>query len=112
MCESCTKGQLNTNFTRRCNLIEHFRNRWKLEYITSLREYHRYTGNNRQEIKVGEVVQPCSFRTVKDSSRVHEPSDSKTLSTGNHRTEATSAEGRLSRATKEAAMIKIHKWTS
>lgn len=45
--------QLNTNFTRRFNLIEHFRNRWKLENLTSLREYHRNTENNRQEIKVG-----------------------------------------------------------
>ena len=52
MCESHTKGQLNTNFTRRCNLIEHFRNRWKLEYLNSLRGYHRNTGNNRHEIKV------------------------------------------------------------
>ena len=43
----------NTDFKRRCN----FRNRWKLEYLTSPREYHRNTGNNRQEIKVGEVVQ-------------------------------------------------------
>ena len=105
MCESRTKSQLNTHFTRRCNLIYHFSNRWKLEYLTSLREYHRHTGNNRQEIKVGDVVQIHNdthrnqwklgiidklftgednrVRTVKDSSRVHEPSDSKTLTTGN-----------------------------
>lgn len=62
MCESRTKDQLNTNFTRRCNLIEHFRNRWKLEYLTSCRECHRYTGNDRQEVKVGEVVHDDTYR--------------------------------------------------
>ena len=56
MCESHTKDQLNKNFTRWCNLIEHFSNRWKLEYLTSLPEYHQFIGNNRQEMKVGEIV--------------------------------------------------------
>ncbi|VDI19671.1 ethanolamine-phosphate phospho-lyase, partial [Mytilus galloprovincialis] len=39
--------------------MEHFWNRWKSEYITTLREFHRQTGNNcnLQTIQVGDVVQ-------------------------------------------------------
>jgi hypothetical protein len=38
-------------------LINNFRNRWKQEYLTALREHHRVTGNNNQMITVGDVVQ-------------------------------------------------------
>ena len=38
-------------------LINHFRERWRHEYLTSLRQYHQTTGNNKQTIKVGDVVQ-------------------------------------------------------
>ena len=38
------------------HLLEHFRNRWKREYLTSLREFHKASGNNLQQIKVGDVV--------------------------------------------------------
>ena len=36
--------------------LQHFRSRWRHEYLTSLREYHKTTGTNRQKVKVGEVV--------------------------------------------------------
>ena len=38
-------------------LIDHFRDRWKSEYLTALREYHRTTGQTKQTIKEGDVVQ-------------------------------------------------------
>ncbi|XP_053378515.1 uncharacterized protein LOC128548137 [Mercenaria mercenaria] len=38
-------------------LIDHFRERWRHEYLTALREYHRVTGNNQQKISPGDVVQ-------------------------------------------------------
>ena len=38
------------------HLLEHFRSRWRQEYLTSLREFHKASGNNMQRIKVGDVV--------------------------------------------------------
>ena len=38
------------------HLLEHFRNRWKREYLTLLREFHKASGHNSQRIKVGDVV--------------------------------------------------------
>ena len=37
-------------------VIKHFWSRWKNEYLTALRETHRTTGNNAQQIKIGDVV--------------------------------------------------------
>ena len=37
-------------------LFKHFLTRWQKEYLTSLREFHRSTGNNTQMIGVGDVV--------------------------------------------------------
>ena len=37
-------------------LLNQFQARWKYEYSTSLREYHRTTGNNSQQIKPGDIV--------------------------------------------------------
>ena len=37
-------------------LLTHFPTCWKQEYLTSLREFHRTSGNNDQQIKVGDVV--------------------------------------------------------
>lgn len=37
-------------------IFKHFETRWKREYLTALREKHRVTGNNYQEIKTGDVV--------------------------------------------------------
>lgn len=38
-------------------LTDHFRERWNHEYLTGLREHHQTTGNNKQTITVGDVVQ-------------------------------------------------------
>ena len=37
-------------------VIKHFWSCWKHEYLTALRETHKTTGNNMQEVKVGDVV--------------------------------------------------------
>ena len=37
-------------------IIKHFWNRWRHEYLTPLRETHKTTGDNKQQVKVGEVV--------------------------------------------------------
>ena len=37
-------------------LLNQFQARWKYEYLTSLREHHRTTGSNSQQIKPGDVV--------------------------------------------------------
>ena len=36
--------------------MKSFQSRWIHEYLTSLREYHRASGHNSQQIKVGDVV--------------------------------------------------------
>ncbi|XP_065894153.1 uncharacterized protein [Dysidea avara] len=41
---------------RQAIIIQHFENRWKSEYLTVLRETHRVTGNNHQEVKAGDIV--------------------------------------------------------
>ncbi|CAC5360971.1 unnamed protein product [Mytilus coruscus] len=35
-------------------LLQHFRTGWKKEYLTSLREFYRASGNNLQRIKTGD----------------------------------------------------------
>ena len=37
-------------------MLKHFWTRWKSEYLTTLREFHKTTGNNIQRVKVGDVV--------------------------------------------------------
>ena len=37
-------------------VIEKFWNRWKTEYLTSLREFNRISGHNKEVIQVGDVV--------------------------------------------------------
>ena len=37
-------------------LLQHFTTRWRNDYIISLREYHRTSGNNECKISVGDVV--------------------------------------------------------
>ena len=37
-------------------MLKHFWTRWRLEYLTALREFHKTTGNNIQQVKVGDVV--------------------------------------------------------
>ena len=41
---------------RQALTLQHFRRRWRDEYLTSLREFHQGTGKNKQTIKVGDVV--------------------------------------------------------
>lgn len=36
-------------------LINHFRERWTREYLTRRREYHTATGNNNQNLNIGDV---------------------------------------------------------
>ena len=43
-------------FSRQAQIFEHFQNRWRQEYLTSLREYHKTTGKNDQSVKTGDVV--------------------------------------------------------
>ena len=51
-----THGSVNklSNFKRR--VIQHFWTRWRNEYLTSLREYHRCHGGEGQDVNVGDVV--------------------------------------------------------
>ena len=35
--------------------LQHFRSRWRHEYLTSLREYHKTTGTDTQKVNVGDV---------------------------------------------------------
>ncbi|XP_053390985.1 uncharacterized protein LOC128553823 [Mercenaria mercenaria] len=64
------KPSTQTDISKRARilkqLIGNFRERWRHEYLTSLRQYHRTTGNNTQTIKVGDVVQ-----IYDDSPRTH-----------------------------------------
>ena len=49
--------KLNKNLQRNNELINHFRSRWKHEYLTSLHEFHRTSGRNEQTIQIGDNVQ-------------------------------------------------------
>ena len=40
----------------RASIFDHFRKRWTEEYLRSLREFHRATGNNNELVKPGSVV--------------------------------------------------------
>jgi len=37
-------------------IIKHFNNRWRTEYLTALREAHRKTGDNAQQVKISDIV--------------------------------------------------------
>ncbi|XP_052281004.1 uncharacterized protein LOC127878512 [Dreissena polymorpha] len=50
-------SQINKRAKLQAHIISQFQKRWKFEYLTGLREYHRATGNNTQSIRVGDVVQ-------------------------------------------------------
>ena len=57
--EDPTFGE-DSQIKRRAKLLaltlRHFRHRWKHEYLTALREFHRASGNNNQTVKVGDIV--------------------------------------------------------
>lgn len=52
-----TNAKFNEISRRQRDIIQHFWNRWKQEYITSLREFHRISGKNEQCIQKGDIVQ-------------------------------------------------------
>ena len=49
-------SSINRRAKQQALTLQHFRSRWKHEYLTSLREHHKTTGTKRQKVKVGEVV--------------------------------------------------------
>lgn len=150
---------VNMQLTRRCQLIEHFRTRWKMEYLTSLREYHRVTGKNSQQVKIGEIVQihddthrnawklgiidkllvgednrvrSVQLKTARgytnrpiaklyplevNATEMEEPADRRPNATDEMDQEPSTSKDapgsrRPIRASKDAAMTKIHQWTS
>ncbi|XP_071132833.1 uncharacterized protein [Mytilus edulis] len=48
---------LDKRAKRQSLIIQQFWNRWKSEYLTSLREFHQKTGNNKRRIEIGDLVQ-------------------------------------------------------
>ena len=52
-----TSNQMRSIVDRQGILLRHFQSRWKKEYLTALREFHRHTGTNEQTVSVGDVVQ-------------------------------------------------------
>jgi len=42
--------------TNQARLLEHFQARWRREYLTALREFHKVSGRNAQSVKVGDIV--------------------------------------------------------
>ena len=49
--------EIQRNAKRLVLLLRHFYQRWRQEYLTSLREFHQNTGTDKETIKVGDVVQ-------------------------------------------------------
>ena len=50
------KNSLCKRFERQRDIIDHFWNRWRQDYLTSLREFHRVTGDNKRTINIGDIV--------------------------------------------------------
>ena len=50
------KDSICKGFQRQRDIIDHFWNRWRLEYLTSLREFHTVTGDNKRLINIGYIV--------------------------------------------------------
>ena len=51
-----TYGEVCGNAKVLANILQSFQKRWRHEYLTSLREVHRATGNNSTSVKTGDVV--------------------------------------------------------
>ena len=45
-------SEANKALERKLTLIEHFSKRWRTEYLTGLREFHRVSGENEHHVKV------------------------------------------------------------
>jgi hypothetical protein len=52
-----THTEANKQLERKELVLQHFLNRWRMEYLTGLREFHKFAGNNATRIKVGDIVQ-------------------------------------------------------
>ncbi|XP_060561153.1 uncharacterized protein LOC132720924 [Ruditapes philippinarum] len=55
--QNVTMFEVTKRARMQAQLISHYRLRWRHEYLTSLRQYHKTTGNNTQKVQVGDVVQ-------------------------------------------------------
>lgn len=51
-----THGMANKRSLHVQQIMQHFWTRWRNEYLTSLREFHRHTRKNGHNVKVGDVV--------------------------------------------------------
>ena len=49
-------SSINRRAKQQALTLQHFKSRWRHEYLTSLQEYLKTTGTNKQKGKVGEVV--------------------------------------------------------
>ena len=49
-------SELRRRNNLQATILERFWSRWRHEYLTSLREFHRSSGNNEQTIRKGEIV--------------------------------------------------------
>ena len=49
-------GAMREKVSKHTAVIEKFWNHWKTEYLTSLREFNKVSGHNKEVIKVGDVV--------------------------------------------------------
>lgn len=48
--------EIQRKFKRLALLLKHFWTRWRQGYLTSLRNFHKTTGNNKPAVKVGDVL--------------------------------------------------------
>ena len=51
-----SSGMIRKQVDKQIQIIKQLWIRWKNEYLNPLREYHKFSGDNRQVIKRGDVV--------------------------------------------------------
>ena len=51
-----SRPELTRRLKLQSQLLEHFWSRWRHDYLTSIREFHKVTGNNSQQVSVGDVI--------------------------------------------------------
>ena len=51
-----TFGDIERKAKQLGSILQHFCLRWRHEYLTSLHEFHKASGNNNQGIAVGDIV--------------------------------------------------------
>jgi len=51
-----SESQVRKRLTNQARLLEHFQARWRREYLTALREFHKVSGRSSQSVKVGDIV--------------------------------------------------------